>query len=185
MWEVITEHDGTSGPTALSVMYFDDGSDIAAVRAEVGDFWAGVNDITANGTIRTVRTEGRIIDSATGTLTGFWSEPTPETITGTASGSSVPDSSQALVRWITPGIVRGRRVQGRTFIPFLSLAQVAGGNLAGAAKAAITLAAANLTGVPPGMVIWSRPTASAPGEESSVTQATVWDEFAVLRRRRG
>jgi len=125
------------------------------------------------------------LDETTGTLTGSWTDGTAQAGTGTNTGTPVPDASQALVQWRTVTITNGRFLRGRTFIPSVALSQVVGGNLQAPAVTVIQNAANALIASGAGLVVWHRPIAGSGGSHDAVSTASVWTEFAVLRRRRG
>lgn len=183
MREIITDWT-VNGIASLSVMYFAEEQEVAAQRLALFNFFDGIENYLSPQTAWSVRTEGRELSEADGTLTGFWSESTPAAGSGQAIGVSVADSSQALLRLRTVAIRRGRVVQGRTFIPGIAASQIASGNLAPGAVANMNLEAASLIDSSVRIGVWSRPVDATPGEFPAAVTATMWDEFAVLRRRR-
>src|SRR6478752_4701630 len=58
---------------------------------------------------------GDVLDSATGTLTGGWTDTTPSSVTATGSGQHASGVGM-FVKWNTAAIVGGRRLKGRTFL---------------------------------------------------------------------
>lgn len=133
-------------------------------------------------------TEVRILDDATGQLTGVANVTAAAPVAGNVAGQPVADASQILMRWNTGFIVNGRRLVGRTFVPGLPVASLQGGNLAGAS--ALDFASkgnalvSSLTGTNR-LVVWHRPKNGAGGTVWPINTCTVWGEMAVLRRRRG
>nr|CRY96742.1 hypothetical protein [uncultured prokaryote] len=184
MREILTDIQTDSGGGKVSVMYFEDTPDVASQRALLNTFWqAVVSNCNQNATF-TVRTEGRELDEATGTLTGAWNDSTPYVALGEVTGDPVPDASQALVRWSTGAVVGGRFLRGRTFIPMIASQAVVNGNLGSGAQDSIAGAAGNFASSAAGLQIWSRPKGGGIGTAFVVTGASCWQEFAVLRRRR-
>lgn len=186
MLEVLTDITTSSGAGKVAVMYFADGSDPAVSTSAVFNFWDDVRVQIDSSVIFDVRTTGREVDEATGTLTGFWSAPGLAAVAGTGTGQSVADATQVLVQWRTGVVLNGREVRGRTFIPGLNAVNLADGNIGEAYRAAIeTAAETNLIPLSIGFGVWRRPKEGVPGAHVQATNATVWNELAVLRRRRG
>lgn len=149
----------------------------------IGAFW-GVIDGSIDSNV-TWSVEGSVdeIDAATGNLIASVAV-TPPSGVGGLPGDMGPAASQGLVRWITSGIVGGRRVRGRTFIPGLSEGISTEGRL-GPATIATFLGAANTLRTDVPLVVWHRPTPpAADGSAHRVESAAVWNEFAMLTSRR-
>lgn len=138
------------------------------------------NDVTF-----TVPPGGDLIDDATGNLTGSWSDGGGGSVTGTDAGAFQMGSGFR-VKWVTGGVVAGRRVRGTTFfVPAASLAFDTSGRLGSATIAAINTAnSAFLSAVSPNLVIWSRPVPGRAGSSHAVTAATVPSTPTQLRSRR-
>lgn len=185
MREILTEWRTDAGTDGRTVMYFDDSVAVATQRAALGTFWAAIDNLCAGTTLWTVATAGREINDVDGSLTGAWSESTPFTGAGGGAGDQSGDALQALVRWQTGVIVDGRFLQGRTFIPGLASTVIVDGNLSSAAQTIGNNAAATLAASAATLVIWHRPAGATPGDTAPVTSGAMWNELAVLRRRRG
>jgi len=184
MDEIITDWTVPGGGSGLTLMYFQDPPTLAAKRSALATLWAAIDSYLATTVSWTIRTSGRILDEATGTLTGFWNENTAHTGTGGGSGQ-VPNVAQALLQWRTGGIVRGRLVQGRTFVPGVAPSFVTNGNLAPAAITGMAAAAEAMADASVGFSVWSRPTGvGSDGSLHPVSSGSVWDELAALRKRR-
>lgn len=183
MREILTDWTLASGGGHVSVQYFDPTILIETQRAAIDNMYNALVDQFATTTAWSVRSEGRVIDPLTGEATGFWSDVAD--LSGSGVGPLQPwaDTNQALVRWRTDTIVRGRRLQGRTFIPGFGSGAVAGGNLPSALQTAI-FAAADVMREDAGLLVWSRPTATDPGVASLTSSCSVWSEIAVQRGRR-
>jgi hypothetical protein len=169
--------------TGFSVMHFlpavDDQASADDAAAAV-TAWLQVLDnfLRVNQTAQ-VDPEVLEIQVATGTTLGsFTVSESP--VTGADSNDAVPNASMALVRWRTGIYVSGREIRGRTFIPGLTEASLdANGNLGTTPISAID-AGSNLLIAGDPLAIYS-PTR---GSAATVTQASTWSEFAVLRSRR-
>jgi hypothetical protein len=182
--EIITDWTTAAGGGFQTVLYFDDVGDVEAQRLAWDQFLTNIAEHMAGATEWTIRTDGRELDTGTGTLVGIWSEPTAHTGTGTGGTSSVADATQALMRWQTGQIVNGRFLQGRTFLPGFSTAGLSAGNLAPTVVADLNTWATNYIATGASHQVWSRPNDAGPGSAFQVTTGTGWSELAVLRRRR-
>lgn len=189
--EIITEWTSPGDSPKLSVMYFDEAPTIASQRTALAAMWGTVDNSLATLCAWRIRTEGRVLDTATGALTGFWNEGTAQAGAGTSPTTTVADATQLLIQWLTNTIVDGRRLRGRTFVPGLPTSAVTAGNLASGIQTAVDAAADTFVASGAGFQIWHRPTPGAGGAPPSggsaaaVTGASVWNELAVLRKRRG
>lgn len=128
-----------------------------------------------------------LINAPDNTLTGVIPITAPASLTGTSSASYAAPTG-ARIRWITDGIVRGRRVTGTTFlVPLYSTAFTTDGTVSSTAITAIQGAVdtylASTDYVP---LVYSRPTAASPtgGVYHAITGGSVPDRAAVLRSRR-
>lgn len=185
MFEVLTDWQSENSPGGLSVMYFDDSSNISNVRNAIDSLFTGVQARLDSLTSWSVRTTGKIISPVSGTLTGFWSDAAPAVGTGTLSGQPVSNASQVLMQWRTDQVVSGRLLQGRTYVPGLSTGSLEGGQLSAAAQASfIATQLVFLAATDVNFVIWHRPKEDAPGAAYPVVNASTWNELAVQRRRR-
>ena len=167
--------------------YWDAGTGSALVAATFHtEFWAALAPGLKSGNSATVESVAYVLDEATGDTIGILPvDPAPETVQFASAEQPLPTATQALVQWLTPGIVNNRRVRGRTFLP----ATVEGANETGvpnAAARAAWLAAANgiIGDVTTPLVVWSRPTESRPGSIHPVESASIWTQWASLRSRR-
>lgn len=182
--EIITEWTIERSSGGLSIMYFADEGGVAAQRTALANFWSALTSNLDQQTSWRIQTNGRILDEASGTLTGFWADPTNRAGNGSATGDPVSNSTQGLVRWLTDDVVNGRRVQGRTFVPGITKNAIVSGELSASVLTAMQTAASAYADAS-GLVIWHRPDDSGSGGSvHSVTAASVWNEFAVLRGRR-
>lgn len=189
MREIITDWTLPGSSTAATVMYWRESPPTAAQqRTSLATFWAAIDNMLDNAATWTIRTEGRLVDEVTGTLTGAWTEPTVHTGTGIGTGEPVADATQALIRWNTSTIHGGRFIKGRTFVPGLATTTLLGGNLAPAQVTSMNSAAAAMLAEGWGLGVWSRPKTLPPvrdGLWAAAGSADTWSELAVLRKRRG
>lgn len=136
-----------------------------------------------------VNRQVEIIESTTGQLTRFM-QATADTTERVGTGTGAYSAASGLVvNWYTDGVVRGRRVRGRTFIvPLAGNALDTDGSIAAAALTGMATATTTLisnTGVGD-LGVWSRPSApgATDGQWFSTTSFTIPDKAAVLRSRR-
>lgn len=168
-----------------TVMNFSDAPSVAAQRAALATFWADASEALNSNVDWQIEGAGRILDEATGALVGTWADGAVLEGSGTASGAGiVANATMLLIRWRAPMIVRGRRLQGRTFIPGASSAASVGGEVEPLTVAGLTNSARALVDSGVGLGIWSRPAGTAPGQFYEVNDADAWREFAVQRTRR-
>jgi hypothetical protein len=105
--------------------------------------------------------------------------------TGDSATDPVTQASQALIRWRSGVYLNSREVRGRTFIPGILETYSTNGELdAGivAGQAEEIEAFITSSGCVP--VLWHRPKAIDDGAMVPITSGSLWNEFAVLRRRR-
>jgi len=183
--EILVDWSTPAGGGFRSVTYWDTTQSIATQRAALGTLLGTVDNQLDSNTLWTVETTGKEIDDGTGTLVNIWSETTAQTGAGATAGQCVPDAAMILLRWNTSTIRGGRFVKGRTYIPGLSTANVLDGNLATATVSALNTAVSTFVSSATSFGVWSRPDGATAGLICDVTTASVWSEFAVLRRRRG
>lgn len=184
--EILVDWTTASGAGKVSVLYFLDTSPVAAQRAALEDFLQAARATQHVSTVWRVRQVGRELATATGTLTGEWTDPVPyEGAGNVTTGSPAADATQALVRWRTGNIVGGRFLQGRTFLPGIATSFIAAGNLSGPGITAISTAAQALADAGVQLAVWHRPVGGGGGTAWAVESGTAWSELAVLRRRRG
>lgn len=166
----------------LSTFYFKSGS---AAPAAVKTFFTAMAPYIAAGVSFDVPTSGDVIDEATGGLTGVWAAAGG----GVVASSGNAEHAQgvgARLKWLTGGIVGGRRVVGSTFlVPIHRLMYDTDGTLAaGLVTAAPAAGNALVTATSPNFVIWSRPTASRSGTSHPIVAAVFPDKVSWLRSRR-
>jgi hypothetical protein len=183
--EILVDWTTINGAGKVSVFHFIEASSVASQRAALATFLGAVDAYLDNSTTWTIRTAGREVLSATGALTGAWTESTAYTGTGASSGEPAADATQVLFRWLTDHIVGSRFLQGRTFIPGIEINQLSGGNLLAATRTALTTAGQTLIDSSVQLAVWHRPVNGAGGEAWAADTCAVSSEFAVLRRRRG
>jgi len=182
--EITVDWTTIAGSGAVSVFNFNEGVSVATQRSALNTFLGAVDGLLANNTTWTVATSGREWNSATGALSGAWSDSTPYTGTGAYAGEPVADATQILFRWNTGTIVGGRFLTGRTYIPGCGVINVEDGNLEETVRAAVEGNGNTFAGSAATPVVWHRPVSGSGGQQVQMQDCSVWSEFAVLRRRR-
>lgn len=170
--------------SGVSVIHYGDSATPAEISSSLSGFFTATRACLASDSSVTADPVVRQLDTATGALTG---EVTIDiTGAGAATGGSglVPNAAQGLIRWRTSGIVNGRYLRGRMYVPGLPAAAVnATGGLNGL-HATRLLAMGTALGIDTPIHVWHRPTNGAGGQSFPVTAVSVWSELAVQRRRR-
>lgn len=172
-------------PTAgggLSTFYFDSAAGTAAQQVSaVNTFLTATNDQRAPTCGYTIENDVDTLNAATGALENTTATAGGNGV-GTATGDPLPPICQGLLRLFTSGIVNGRLLRGRIFLPGAteSLTQSTGGTATTYradydAAAAALIADANTT-----WVVWSK----THGFTAAVGSASTWTKFASLRSRR-
>lgn len=183
--QILVDWTTISGSGKVSVFYFTSAVAVATQRAALGTFLGATDAHLDNSCSWTIRTTGVDVDDASGALVDSWADATAQTGTGAGGTEPVADATQILVRWKTPTILGGRFVQGRTYIPGCASSNEVNGNVVTATSSAIAGFANTLIGSGAGLLVWHRPISGSGGLGCVPETATVWSEFAVLRRRRG
>lgn len=165
----------------LSNFYFNsDGGTVAQAVTSVVDFLNSTEDQRSSALTWSCGADVDTLNVGTGTLEDTDSF-TPATGTGTDGGQLLPPIAQGLLRVFTGTIVSGRLLRGRLFLPGATENHnnlgrpVAGYNSDYDAAAAAMIGDANST-----WSVWSR----THGTLASVSNASVWSEWASLRSRR-
>ena len=174
---------GWPGAPGVSTFYVQDMGPTAVDG--ISSFFGALIGILPSGLTITVPSTGDVIEDTTGQIVSSWSA-TPATPVRTGTGPGVYSGvSGAVIHWLTSGVVRGRRVRGRTFIvPIVGSAYDAQGSLSTAALTTLQGAANGLDAAVAGLTVWSRPTGFASGSNHVVTGTRVPDLAVTLRTRR-
>jgi len=181
MYRVKTEFTGLAGSPYLSQMYFQSalGSAQGAVD-DVGAFWGAIDAFCNSDLIWNTLADVELVESTTGQLVGV-TQTTPANGSGGVATEVLPFATQGLIRWRTGVYVGGRELRGKTFIPGLTEASAAQGQMASATQNALDGAAsALLSGSNSALCIFSRKHLT----EALVATGSAWNQFAVLRSRR-
>ena len=183
--EILVDWVTQNGGGKVSVFWAASAGTVSQQRTALQAFLTAIKTQIHTSATWSIRTDGREVDDQTGALTGQWSETSNKAGAGTAVTSSGADATQALIRWNTGEIIGGRFLQGRTFIPGISKDAIVLGNLSAGARAALQTGADGLVTAAQGFGVWHRPVSGSGGAFRIFSSAGVWEELAVLRRRRG
>jgi hypothetical protein len=196
MAKVTINWTGFSGAPGYTNLYFRDFTEngqidqaIASGAAAKVDNWIGGFQSRLPTTV-TVQTDATVeaIEDTTGELQGFFNVTPAAARVGTGTGN-YSAASGAVVNWYTAGVVRGRRLRGRTFlVPLAGSALDTNGTINNTELTALrtnTTTFINETGAGD-LGVWSRPSApgAADGTWFAVNSFTIPDKVAVLRSRR-
>jgi len=166
----------------MNVLHFEGSGagNAESCRTAAVNFWNAIG-VLGNAT-NSAATQGDVeeVDPTSGNITDVFPGATVVKVFQN-SGEVLPQSLQALVRVRTGIYVGGREVRGRIFIPGLSEAQSATGNVLDSTRTAIQTACNALIGsAPTRLGVYSR----THHVFHPAANITVWDKFAVLRGRR-
>lgn len=194
---------GLAGLPGLTTLWFAVGTSTADTRDALVRSWltAMKADMPSSLTA-TVQSEQALIESDTGQITSIVAGPGPGPISGTAATQVAPAPVQGMLKLNTATFVGGRRIQGRIYLPGVTInnaayspASVYMSRIQGFAE---TMRAAASTVGP--WIVYSRPFAGSPGDPTAtppkparparvgsigvISSVSVWDKWAVLRSRR-
>lgn len=150
--------------------------------------WTGLGNIICAGQTINFDTTCLTYNDATGVLVGAFSGTQPGPVTTSGGTAPLPKQTQGLISWGTGGVVNGRRVIGRTFIPLPDETDntTAGipqsSYIANAAASAGFLLAVGATATE--AVVWHRPVNGAGGSSHPITTPSARSTWSVLRTRR-
>lgn len=196
MAKVTARWSGFSGAPGYTNFFFQlpssdswtsqNGSDVSGA---VGGFFTGLLPILPSNVRIDVQGDLELIQDSNGELVDVLPLGARPQLSGSAASGPYSAATGAVVTWRTAGVVRGRRVRGRSFlVPLAGIAFENDGTLNAASIDIIQSAATGMinaggTGDP---VVWSRPTAVGASDGSAwpTLSASVPDMGAVLRSRR-
>lgn len=197
MLKVKVRWSGFIGSPGWSNFYFDTGNGDFTTPADAGPAADRVATFLTANRLKfpasvnwSIQSDVEAISAANGDLLNVHSIGARAVITGGAAAGSYSGASGVVITWRTGGVVRGRRVRGRTFlVPTANNIYQSDGTIDSAHLNEFVTSANALAdqAAPVKLGVWSRP--SAPGAEDGsfhvVTSASVPDMAAVLRSRRG
>lgn len=170
------------GPS-VSVLHCATGDESGAVTA-FRAFFNSVASILATGVQISFPTAGQTIDEASGEVNGVWTVGAVSSVSG-SGGAAFTNGVGCRVKWLTIGIVGGRKVTGSTFLVPISNPNFEGaGNITAAALSVVSAAASTLAATPNALRIYSRKSADHVGISWPVLGSNVPDQVSWLRSRR-
>lgn len=153
--QVACSWTGLQGGTGYSIFYV---RGTLLSPSAFNTFFGSVRSLLPNAATVNVPNTGKVIDEATGKMTGVWAGGSASANTGTG-GTNYPPTSGCQVKWLTGGYVNGRRVQGRTYlVPLPTSSFTTTGTIATTTTGNLfTYASTLITDLANNFVIWARP----------------------------
>lgn len=172
---------GGPGGTGLSTFFSEPAA--ATALADIRAFFNAIASLWPGAITWTFPNSGDQIESATGKLTGGWTQAAAAPVTGGNGASSYASGVGSRVVWETNTILDGRRLKGSTFLTSMAtIAYQSDGTLDPGVIATVGGAAATLVATN-SLVVWSRPRAGLSGY-GSVEGYSIPDRVTSLRSRR-
>lgn len=182
---------GWAGAPGVSTFYANGAvTDMSPIKT----FFEAIKGNLPNGVVIKYPATGDLYDEVSGVLTGATAFSALTDTTSSATAQQYSSATGTHVRWVTAGIVAGRKVRGRTFlVPLTSVAFGVNGQISTVSQAQIASAAAALIAGFPALRVWSRPrpakagpppVAAVDGTIHAVLQGVVPNFATVLRSRR-
>lgn len=172
-----------TGP-GLTTFYSSAGVSPADLPGAVLTFFNSVKGIVPIGVTWTVPSSGDVLNDATGELEGVWAESGGGAVSSTG-GTAFAAGVGLRIKWVTGGIVAGRRVKGSTFlVPVHSTGLQSDGTWRPDEIDTMGAAAVALLAADPTLGIWSRPTPSRSGSFHPIVGVVTPDAVSWLRSRR-
>lgn len=181
LYRVQTVFTGVAGAPYYNTLHFLASAGSASqAAADAAGFWGVVDAYISSGCTWDLDTDVEVIDDVTGNIQNVV-QVTAASGTGGSSADMLPPATQALIRWRTGSFIGGREIRGKTFVPAMTETNSTSGQPVSAMLTGIDNAALALYGSPNSqLVVYSRKN----GQYASVTAASTWAQFAVLRSRR-
>lgn len=150
--------------------------------------WTGLGNVMSSGQTINFDTVCLAYNDATGSLVGAFNGTLPSPVTTSGGTTPLPHQTQGLIAWGTAGVVSGRRVLGRTFVPLpdesenTTAGAPSGSYIANVLASAGFLLAVGATATE--AVVWHRPKNGAGGSSHPITTPQARSSWSVLRTRR-
>lgn len=171
---------GVGGAPAYSSMCWPVTVTAQDAADAMSDLWSMFDNIMVNDVSWAIDPTVLSFNSLTGEFIGA-TAVSAATSSGAATTEMMPPANQVLVQWGTSFYVAGRRLRGRTYIPYLGDDQNVDGLVSSATRTAYaTDLPAWLAAQAEPPVVYSR----THFEFGDITDVDVWNQFAVLRSRR-
>lgn len=150
--------------------------------------WTGLANIVCSSQTINFDPTCLTYNDATGDLVGAFSGTLPAPVTTSGGTTPLPKQTQGLIAWGTGGVVNGRRVIGRTFIPLpdeannTTAGEPSSSYVANANASAGFLLAVGTTATE--AIVWHRPSPAGAGSSHPITTPSARTRWSVLRTRR-
>lgn len=175
-----------AGVTGGGVSTFYTEGPPAALQAAIKTLFLGtVRTLLPTSVSVVIPASGETLESTTGVLTGTWSAGTAATVPGISGGNFAAGVGARIV-WNTPGITRGRRVRGSTYIVPVAVGMYgADGTLTDSNRSDLQSAAHQvIVDCGDDFCVWSRPVGGSGGAIWTILSESVPDKVSWLRSRR-
>lgn len=186
MWQLIVRSSTPTSGEALNI-WNSTAVDPDTAADALHTWYEGVNGFCSDDATFDIDPVAREIDPTSGVTLGLASVTWSAVVPGAGAGVRGPDASAVLVAHDTGVFINGRRLQGRTFLPYPSLSVLGEGQIAalalGTFQDALDLAQSTLTFG--SMVIWHRPhPILGAGSTAPISASTVRREYSYQGKRR-
>lgn len=176
---------GATGLPGVATFHFNSSvTDMTALRT----FFDGVKTVFPNVVTIQVPNAGDQINDNSGQIVGAWSGPAQAPVVGTGGAGSYTSTAGAMIRWVTPQVVNGRRPIGKTFlVPATTGIFSPTGTIGSSTITSVTTAAQALVVAYAGeLKTYHRPTGSpaAGGVACTIISGGCVNKQVVLRSRR-
>lgn len=186
MWQLTVRSSTATSNEALNI-WNSNAADVDTAADALHTWYEGVNGFISDDTTFDLDPVAREINPANGHTTGLATVSWSAVVPGAGAGLRGADATAALVAHDTGVFINGRRLQGRTFLPYPSITVLGEGQIATLAletfQDALNLAQSTLTFG--GFVIWKRPTTGGSnGQTAPISASVIRREYSYIGRRR-
>lgn len=173
--------NGLGHSPKYSILNFDVPESIEAAAGHFGNFLEAINFLFVNTMTWEFESEYRTLDETTGAPIGIHHLAEPPSGGPGIGSAQLADATQVLLQWNTGAVVAGRQLKGRTYLPGIAQSEIQNGNVRPQSVTAVQTAINGYLTQYQELGVWSR----RHGIMQPVTSGSIWNEFAVQRRRRG
>lgn len=186
MWQLIVRSSTPTSSEALNI-WNSTASDVDNAADALHTWYDGINGWISDDATFDLDPVAREIDESTGMTLGVASVSWDTVVPGAGPGLRGPDASAILVAHDTGVFVAGRRMQGRTFLPYPSITTLGEGAPSAlqreAFQDALDLAQSTLTFG--NFVVWRRPTPGpVAGQTAPIITSSIRPEYSYQGKRR-
>jgi hypothetical protein len=173
---------GLSNLPGYSLFYSSASTD---VTTDLATFFTAIKALFPSGLTWNIPSSGDTVEDSTGAIVGSWTGTSAQ-VSGSGGALAYAAGSGAYTVWGTSLIIGRRRLKGRTFLcPVLSSTYSTGGQIVPTAITTLTNAASTLVTASK-LVLWHRPTKTAPasGLSGLIVTSAVPATVTSLKSRR-